>query len=185
MMLARDGHDVVTLERDPLPQELERELPEIVTTLRNAGALEVSPMDGIPTSVTGGQRDGDERSRFISGRRPVVEAVVAHALGESDVSAHVPPSRTTKIRDSSTTAAPCDPKMAPYPRESAAVCSTTSQSRLSLCQPTTEHGSAESSHQAETLQSDACGTQKSSKQCGARTRSSPTGSTASQSANPR
>jgi FAD dependent oxidoreductase len=57
---------------------LDAELPEISAALRSAGALRVNIIrDVLPTPMTGGWRDGDERFGLLTGRRPVVEAVVA------------------------------------------------------------------------------------------------------------
>jgi 2-polyprenyl-6-methoxyphenol hydroxylase-like FAD-dependent oxidoreductase len=107
VMLARDGHQVTVLERDgagpPSPaaawdgwerrgvnqfrllhyflprfrQEIEAELPELPAAFLAAGALRQNPLDGIPEAISGGPRPGDERHAVLTGRRPVMESVVA------------------------------------------------------------------------------------------------------------
>jgi flavin-dependent dehydrogenase len=107
MLLARDGHRVTVLERDPSPppdpavawadwerrgvnqfrlphyflarfrEVAERELPDVVSALEAAGALRLNPVSQAPAEITGGWRDGDERFEQITGRRPVVEATIA------------------------------------------------------------------------------------------------------------
>lgn len=107
MMLAEEGHDVTVLERDPgtppsseeawdswerrgvnqfrlghffMPrfrQEMERELPQVVKALEQAGALRINPLSLAPAEFTGGWRHGDERFEAITGRRPVIESVIA------------------------------------------------------------------------------------------------------------
>ena len=107
MMLARDGHQVRLLERDPdsptTPQEawdswrrrgvnqfnmlhyflprfrevVETELPELATALEVNGALRHNIVSAAPDEITGGPRPGDERFTVLTGRRPVVEAVIA------------------------------------------------------------------------------------------------------------
>jgi 2-polyprenyl-6-methoxyphenol hydroxylase-like FAD-dependent oxidoreductase len=112
-LLARDGHRVTVVERDaaapPPPGEawdswerrgvnqfrllhfflarfrtlLEIELPEIVPALEAAGALRIDILGGIPDELTGGSRPGDERFVALTGRRPVVEAVLATEVGST------------------------------------------------------------------------------------------------------
>jgi 2-polyprenyl-6-methoxyphenol hydroxylase-like FAD-dependent oxidoreductase len=111
MLLARDGHQVTVLERDPagppdspddawgqwqrpglnqfrLPHAflagfreiVDAELPEVSQALRAAGALQQNIVrDVLPAQVSGGWRAGDERFEWLTGRRPVVEAVTAAA----------------------------------------------------------------------------------------------------------
>jgi flavin-dependent dehydrogenase len=107
MLLARDGHRVTVLERDPAPPpdpstawtEWERrgvtqfrlphlflarfrelaavELPDVLTELDANGALRFNPLVELPAEVTGGRRPGDERFELLTGRRPMVEATLA------------------------------------------------------------------------------------------------------------
>jgi 2-polyprenyl-6-methoxyphenol hydroxylase-like FAD-dependent oxidoreductase len=109
MLLAEDGHDVTLFERDsaepPTPSqaweswerrgvnqfrllhffqprfriELERELPHVVKALEAAGALRLSPIAGAPVELTGGDRPGDSDFEAVTGRRPVIEAVLGLA----------------------------------------------------------------------------------------------------------
>jgi 2-polyprenyl-6-methoxyphenol hydroxylase-like FAD-dependent oxidoreductase len=107
LLLARDGHRVSVLERDPAPPpdpaaawtEWERrgvtqfrlphlllarfrelaaaELPDALAALDAHGALRFNPLVELPTAVTGGPRPGDERFELLTGRRPMVEATFA------------------------------------------------------------------------------------------------------------
>lgn len=107
MLLAGDGHQVTVLERDPIspPEPVEAwerwqrpglnqfrlphfflagfrsvvdaELPEVSGALRAAGALRLNVIGDAPTEMTGGWRDGDDCYELVTGRRPVVEAVIA------------------------------------------------------------------------------------------------------------
>src|SRR5829696_462144 len=107
MLLAKDGHQVTVLERDPSPptppgeawDDWERrgvgqfrllhillprvrkvadvELPEVVAGLDAAGGLRMNPLAGVPAELTGGVRPGDEDLEFVTARRPVSEAVWA------------------------------------------------------------------------------------------------------------
>jgi len=56
---------------------VERELPDVIPAMLAAGALKSNPLAEAPAEVTGGWRDGDEEHTVITGRRPVVETVVA------------------------------------------------------------------------------------------------------------
>lgn len=58
-------------------QVLDAELPQVVDALDEVGALRINFLDGIPEEMIGGRQDGDEVYSNITGRRPVVEAVVA------------------------------------------------------------------------------------------------------------
>jgi len=111
LLLARDGHQVTVLERDPaeptpaddawddwqrrgvnqfrLPhyflarfrQLLDAELPDVAAALVAGGALRTNQLAEIPAEMTGGLRPGDERFEQITGRRPMVEAVFADIVG--------------------------------------------------------------------------------------------------------
>ena len=115
VLLQRDGHDVTVLERDPGacadPQRawerwerrgvsqfrrphgflarftttVRAEMPDVATAFTDAGALEWSPLDVLPASITGGPRPGDDRFRAITGRRPLMEAVMARAAADAGV----------------------------------------------------------------------------------------------------
>jgi 2-polyprenyl-6-methoxyphenol hydroxylase-like FAD-dependent oxidoreductase len=107
MLLARDGHQVTVLERDPAdppPPDLaweqwERrgvnqfrmlhfllprffklataELPDVIDALDAAGAYHVNIIAGVPDELTGGPQPGDEDFEMASARRPVAESAVA------------------------------------------------------------------------------------------------------------
>src|SRR3954452_24420167 len=116
MLLARDGHQVRLLERDPesppapqaawdswrrrgvnqfnmlhffLPrfrETLEAELPDVARALEVNGALRHNLVRAAPDEITGGPRPGDERFAVLTGRRPVMEAVIAQqAAAEPNV----------------------------------------------------------------------------------------------------
>ena len=114
MLLARDGHHVTVLERDPNPpppaerawDDWERrgvnqfrllhfllarfrnvatvELPDLVPALLDAGALAFNPIRQLPVDFVGPWRDDDDRFTNITGRRPVVEAVTARVAAATD-----------------------------------------------------------------------------------------------------
>lgn len=108
VMLARDGHDVVQLERDPDPPPdsvdaawerwsrrgvaqfrlghvflarwrtiVETELPELLPAMEAAGALRTNPLLEAPEQLHGGVRPDDGRYGLVTGRRVLVEKVVA------------------------------------------------------------------------------------------------------------
>jgi 2-polyprenyl-6-methoxyphenol hydroxylase-like FAD-dependent oxidoreductase len=107
LLLARDGHRVTLLERDPAPatppedawtgwerrgvnqfrmlhyflprfrEVLEAELPDVAGALDGAGALRTNVIASLPTPVSGGARPGDERFTALTGRRPVVESAIS------------------------------------------------------------------------------------------------------------
>ena len=113
MLLARDGHQVTVLERDPaepppaaqaweawerrgvnqfhlphymLPRwrvQMEQELPEVLDELTAAGGLRGNVLAMLPESRRGPMRDGDERFEFVTARRPVLEAAVAAVAGRT------------------------------------------------------------------------------------------------------
>ena len=63
---------------------LDTELPEVSKALQAAGALRLNLIrDVLPAAMTGGWQDGDECYEWLSGRRPVVEAVLAAAAGSA------------------------------------------------------------------------------------------------------
>ena len=64
--------------------ELAKELPHVLETLRDAGMLKFNVMDGMPDEMKGGVQPGDERFDCITGRRPVMEAVVAGVASRTD-----------------------------------------------------------------------------------------------------
>jgi 2-polyprenyl-6-methoxyphenol hydroxylase-like FAD-dependent oxidoreductase len=107
LLLARDGHRVTVLERDPaLPPDpaaawdawerrgcsqfrlphyllprfrhlLEAELPDVAAALEAAGATRFDVVGHMPEAASGGRRDGDDRFVAVTARRPVLEAVLA------------------------------------------------------------------------------------------------------------
>ena len=113
MLLADDGHEVTVLEQDGAPAvepsraweawkrrgvaqfwlphyfpsrfrlEIERELPRVAKTLDEAGALRYNPLAMVRPAVSGGWRDGDSEFEALTGRRPVMEAVLAAAAEAS------------------------------------------------------------------------------------------------------
>jgi 2-polyprenyl-6-methoxyphenol hydroxylase-like FAD-dependent oxidoreductase len=60
-------------------QVSDAELPELTGQLVAAGCVWVDFLGSIPASLSGGSRPGDEEFRFVTGRRPVLESVVATA----------------------------------------------------------------------------------------------------------
>jgi 2-polyprenyl-6-methoxyphenol hydroxylase-like FAD-dependent oxidoreductase len=114
LMLARDGHKVTVLERDPAPppspdaawdgwdrrgvnqfrllhffqpryrEVMEANAPDVVTALLDAGALVVNPFRDAPVEVTGGFRAGDESHDAVTARRPVAEAAIARVVTATD-----------------------------------------------------------------------------------------------------
>jgi len=113
ILLARDGHAVTVLERDPaepppaaeaweqwtrqgvnqfrlphfmLPRwhaQMALELPDVLAELMAAGGLTVNMLALLPESIRGPIRQGDERFDTMTARRPVLEAVVASAAGRT------------------------------------------------------------------------------------------------------
>jgi 2-polyprenyl-6-methoxyphenol hydroxylase-like FAD-dependent oxidoreductase len=110
MLLARDGHHVTVLERDPaappVPEDawqhwdrrgcaqfrlphymlprfrhiLEPELPDVAAALVAAGAARYDVLAQLPDTMTGGRRPDDDRFGALTARRPVLEAVFARAV---------------------------------------------------------------------------------------------------------
>jgi 2-polyprenyl-6-methoxyphenol hydroxylase-like FAD-dependent oxidoreductase len=113
MLLARDGHQVTVLERDPaepppaaraweawerrgvnqfhlphfmLPRwrvQMEREVPEVLDELGAAGGLRINCIGMFPASRRGPLGDGDERFETVTARRPALEAAVAAVAGRT------------------------------------------------------------------------------------------------------
>lgn len=113
LLLAGDGHEVTVFERDPAPvpdpdrawDDWERrgvnqfrlphlfaprfrsivdaELPDLASALTDAGILRFAFLDQMPDEMKGGPRPRDEEFSVITGRRSVVESVVA-AFAESN-----------------------------------------------------------------------------------------------------
>jgi 2-polyprenyl-6-methoxyphenol hydroxylase-like FAD-dependent oxidoreductase len=109
MLLARDGHRVTVLERDPAPppepadawavwqrrgvnqfrlphgflprfrELLDAELPDVRAALLAEGALRTNRMAEMPVAITGGFRPDDARFEQVTGRRPMFEATFARA----------------------------------------------------------------------------------------------------------
>ncbi|MEV4538257.1 FAD-dependent oxidoreductase [Asanoa sp. NPDC049518] len=109
MLLARDGHHVTVLERDPaepppvadaweawqrpgvnqfrLPHlmaarwrvEMARELPHVLDDLVAVGGLRTNLLGLLPSAQRGDWRSGDEIFETVTARRPVLEAVMAGA----------------------------------------------------------------------------------------------------------
>jgi 2-polyprenyl-6-methoxyphenol hydroxylase-like FAD-dependent oxidoreductase len=112
MLLAREGHAVTVVERDPagpvaaeeawevwerrgvnqfrLPHLMlarwralmARELPDVLDEVKSVGGLQVNMIGLLPESRRGPLREDDERFDVVSARRPVLEAAVA-AVAES------------------------------------------------------------------------------------------------------
>ena len=55
---------------------LEAELPGVLPALEAAGALRTNPVAEAPEFATGGSQPGDDDFWSVTGRRPVVEAVI-------------------------------------------------------------------------------------------------------------
>ncbi|MGY1602893.1 FAD-dependent oxidoreductase [Geodermatophilus sp. SYSU D00815] len=113
MLLARDGHRVTVLERDPAappaPQrawegwdrpgvgqfrqlhfmlsrwrvELQAALPEVLDDLVAAGGLRLNVITALPEHVRGPVRPDDGRFETVTARRPVLEAVLAAAAART------------------------------------------------------------------------------------------------------
>jgi 2-polyprenyl-6-methoxyphenol hydroxylase-like FAD-dependent oxidoreductase len=58
-------------------QLLEAEMPDVSTALAEVGALRINFIREAPAEFTGGFRDGDDAFTAVTGRRPVVESVLA------------------------------------------------------------------------------------------------------------
>jgi 2-polyprenyl-6-methoxyphenol hydroxylase-like FAD-dependent oxidoreductase len=114
LLLARDGHDVTVIERDPAPPPspdqawtdwerrgvnqfrllhffaarfrniVEPNIPEVIAAFEGAGALRLNPLREAPVEVTGGFRDSDAKYDTITARRPVAEAAIASVVAKND-----------------------------------------------------------------------------------------------------
>jgi 2-polyprenyl-6-methoxyphenol hydroxylase-like FAD-dependent oxidoreductase len=115
ILLARDGHEVTILERDPAPapsepssawdvwdrkgvaqfhqphnlfprfrQIWDEEMPEVVTALVDAGCVSGTYVpDAMPPFIEDrSPRPDDDKFRFVTGRRPVIEAALARVAAE-------------------------------------------------------------------------------------------------------
>src|SRR4051812_38083550 len=109
MLLAKDGHEVTVVERDPASapspdeawgawerrgvnqfrmlhylqprwrQVVETELPELAVALQQAGAARYNPLELIPTEIFGPAQDDDDACAALTARRPVAEAATSSA----------------------------------------------------------------------------------------------------------
>ena len=114
LLLARDGHDVTVLERDPAPpttpdrawsdwerrgvrqfrlphvfqprfrEVMEANAPEVIPALVDSGALRVNTFRDTHPLLTGGWRETDARYDAYTARRPVAEAAVAGVVEATD-----------------------------------------------------------------------------------------------------
>ena len=74
---------------------VEAELPRVASALDDAGALRLNFIrDVLPAHATGGWRDGDDRYEWLTGRRVVVESVLAAA---AELTANVEIRRGTAV----------------------------------------------------------------------------------------
>ena len=111
MLLARDGHEVTVLERDPAPpgaavwaewqrpgvsqfrqlhfvlprwhREMEESLPEVIDELVASGGRPLNLIAMLPERVRGPLRDSDRQYDTVTARRPVLEAAVAAVAGRT------------------------------------------------------------------------------------------------------
>ena len=113
LLLARDGHRVTVLEKDPSPPprpasawddwerpgvnqfrlvhlmlprwtaEMQREVPAVIDRMAAAGAPRFNVLQALPTSWSGGPRSGDDRFDTVTARRPVIEAVLAQVAAQT------------------------------------------------------------------------------------------------------
>ncbi len=113
LLLAKEGHTVTVLERDPQPPPelatdawaawerrgvnqfrlphfflaryraiVDKELPAVSAGLEGAGALRYNPLLLLPESVRGPARPEDGDLDVLTGRRPLVESVLAGAAAK-------------------------------------------------------------------------------------------------------
>jgi len=113
LLLARDGHEVTVLERDPaepppsarawnvwqrpgvsqfrLPHimlarwcmQMGRELPQVLDELRTVGGLSMNLLTMLPEQQRGLSRDGDDRFEMVTARRPVLEAALTAVAADT------------------------------------------------------------------------------------------------------
>jgi 2-polyprenyl-6-methoxyphenol hydroxylase-like FAD-dependent oxidoreductase len=113
MLLARDGHEVTVLERDPaeppeprqaweawqrggvhqfrLPHfmlpawraQMAAELPDVLDDLAAAGGMRINGLAVLPEAVRGPLGPTDARFDVVTARRPVLEAVIAAAAART------------------------------------------------------------------------------------------------------
>lgn len=62
----------------------EREIPELLDDLTEAGALRLNILELVPEELSGGTRPTDAEFTALTGRRPVVEAAVAGRAARTD-----------------------------------------------------------------------------------------------------
>jgi 2-polyprenyl-6-methoxyphenol hydroxylase-like FAD-dependent oxidoreductase len=114
LLLARDGHRVTVLERDPaVPQagtewetwerpgvsqfryahvmlprwyaQMRTELPDVLTALAAAGGTRVNLTEMLPPAARGARRADDDRFDTLTARRPVLESAFAACAAGLDV----------------------------------------------------------------------------------------------------
>jgi 2-polyprenyl-6-methoxyphenol hydroxylase-like FAD-dependent oxidoreductase len=111
MLLAKDGHGVTVLERDPAPpgeavwtawerpgvsqfrhlhfvlprwhREMEEALPEVVDELVASGGRPLNMIGVLPERVRGPLRESDRQYDTVTARRPLLEAAVAAVAGRT------------------------------------------------------------------------------------------------------
>ena len=113
LLLARDGHRVTVLERDPAPPPdpadawdgweragvnqfrqlhyllprwralMAADLPDVLDDVLAAGGLRMNPLTAMPPERRGPLRADDDRFETITARRPVLEAAVAGAVSRT------------------------------------------------------------------------------------------------------
>src|SRR3954454_16413772 len=77
----RQPHNLFTRAR----WVMDEELPGLTDRLVQAGCVWVDYLDSLPPTLTdSAARPGDDRLRFVTGRRPVIEAVLATTAQESN-----------------------------------------------------------------------------------------------------